>query len=139
MTVLVALFLLPFLPILAPDGWFFPFITAKGFAFRILVEVAFAFWVILALLDKSYRPRFSWLLPPLVALALIMFVANLLGEHPPKSFWGIFERMDGYVTLVHWVLLVPIMGSVMRDRPFNFFGFKTTPNQTHPTLSLIHI
>ena len=137
MTVLVALFLLPCLPILAPDGWFFPFITAKGFAFRILVEIAFAFWVLLALLDKSYRPRFSWLLPPLVALALIMFVANLLGEHPPKSFWSIFERMDGYVTLVHWVLLVPIMGSVMRDRPFNFFGFKTTPWQAFFSVTLI--
>ena len=124
--VLVPIFLLPWLPALAPEGWFFPYISAKGFAFRILVEVAFVFWVLLATLDKNYRPRFSWLLPPLATLAIIMFVANLLGEHPPKSFWSLFERMDGYVTLIHWVLLVLIMGSVMKDRPLSFFGFKIT-------------
>ena len=55
-----------------------------------------------------------------------MLVANLLGEHSPKSFWSVFERMDGYVTLVHWILLTVVLGSVLKDKRINFLGFKTT-------------
>ena len=124
--VMVSLFSLPFIPSLVADSWSFPFITGKNFPFRILVEIAVVFWVLLALVDKSYRPRFSWLLPALASLAGIMLVANLLGEHPPKSFWSSFERMDGYVTLLHWVLLTVVLGSVLKDKPINFLGFKTT-------------
>ena len=106
--------------------WLFPFITGKNFTFRILVEIAVVFWALLALVDKSYRPRFSWLLPALASLAGIMLVANLLGESPAKSFWSVFERMDGYVTLIHWVLLTVVLGSVLKDKRINFLGFKTT-------------
>lgn len=108
------IFLIPFLPIYVENDFFFPFITGKNFAFRIIIEVAFASWVLLALLDKQYRPRFSWLLAGFGALLIVMFFANLFGEYPLKSFWSNFERMDGYVTLVHVFLLALIMGSVMK-------------------------
>jgi len=124
--VMVALFAIPFVPFLVTDTWLFPFITGKNFTFRILVEIAVVFWALLAVVDKSYRPRFSWLLPVLASLAGIMLVANLLGENPAKSFWSVFERMDGYVTLVHWMLLTVVLGSVLKDRRINFLGFKTT-------------
>src|SRR5690606_17155063 len=93
------IFLIPFLPVYVENDFFFPFITGKNFAFRIIVEVVFAAWVLLALLDKTYRPRFSWLLAGFSSLLVVMFFANLFGEHPPSSFWSNFERMDGYVTL----------------------------------------
>ena len=132
--VMVALFLLPFIPFLVTaegsflvgGGWLFPFITGKNFAFRILVEIAVVFWLLLALVDKSYRPRFSWLLPALASLVGIMLVANLFGEHPPSSFWSVLERMDGYVTLIHWVLLTVVLGSVLKDKLINFRGFQIT-------------
>ena len=124
--VMVALFSLPIVPFLVFDDWLFPFITGKNFTFRILVEIAVVFWALLAVVDKNYRPRFSWLLPALASLAGIMLVANLLGEHPTKSFWSVFERMDGYVTLLHWVLLTVVLGSVLKDKRINFLGFKTT-------------
>lgn len=107
------LFLVPLLPFYVETDFFFPFITGKNFAFRIIVEIVFAAWVLLALYDKQYRPKFSWLLPALGSLLLVMFFANLLGEYPTQSFMSNFERMDGYVTLVHFVMFSVVLGSVL--------------------------
>lgn len=107
------LFLTLFIPLLVTDAMFFPYITGKNFAFRIIVEVVFAAWVLLALLHPAYRPRYSWILGGGAALLVVMFFANLFGEFPHKSFWSNFERMEGFVTLVHWFLYLVVLGSVM--------------------------
>lgn len=101
------------LPLYVENDWFFPYITGKNFAFRIIVEMVLAAWVVLALLDKQYRPKFSWLLPAFGGLLVVMFFANLFGEYPLKSFWSNFERMDGYVTLVHLFAYTFVAASVL--------------------------
>jgi len=106
------LFAILFLPLYVENDFFFPFITGKNFAFRIIVEIIFASWVLLALLDTQYRPKFSWILGTFALLLGVMAVANTLGEYPLHSFMSNFERMDGYVTLVHVFLLVVVLGSV---------------------------
>ncbi len=122
----VALFAIPFIPLIVTDTLFFPFITGKNFTFRILVEVAFAAWVLLALYDVSYRPRFSWIAAAFTTLIAVMFFANFFGAYPLKSFWSNFERMDGYVTLVHVFLLMVTLGSTLRtEKAWNWF-FGTT-------------
>ena len=67
----VSLFAVVLLPWYVENEWFFPFITGKNFYFRILVEIAFASWVLLALYDKQYRPRFSWILGGMSALVVV--------------------------------------------------------------------
>ena len=42
-----------------------------------------------------------------------MFFANLFGIHPETGFWSNFERMDGYVSLVHTFLYMLVLGSVL--------------------------
>lgn len=100
-TVLGSLFIIPFLPLFVANAQFFPFITGKGFWFRILVEIAVVAWGALMLADAKYRPKFSWVLVLYAALVVWMFVANLLAINPHKAFWSNFERMDGWVTLIH--------------------------------------
>ena len=107
------LFSVLLLPLYVENDFFFPFITGKNFAFRIIVEIVFASWVLLALYDVKYRPKFSWILAGFASLLVVMAVANALGEYPLKSFWSNFERMDGYVTLVHVFLYALVLGSVM--------------------------
>lgn len=107
------LFLIPFLPLYVENDFFFPFITGKNFAFRIIIEIVFASWILLALTDVKYRPKFSWIIPAFTALLVVMAAANALGEYPLKSFWSNFERMDGYVTLVHVFLYTVVLGSVL--------------------------
>lgn len=110
---LTALFLIPFLPLYVADGMFFPFITGKGFAFRILVEIATIAWVVLALADKAYRPRWSWIFGIYLMLALWMFLADLVALNPHKAFWSNYERMDGWVTMIHTFLLFTVASSVL--------------------------
>ena len=129
MVVFGGAFLVLFLPTVVSESMYFPFITGKNFSFRIIVEIVFASWVVLALLDAQYRPRLSWILISIGGLLSIMLFANALGEYPLKSFWSNYERMDGYVTLVHFFLYFAVLGSIMRERTINVFGYKTTPWQ----------
>jgi O-antigen ligase/tetratricopeptide (TPR) repeat protein len=111
--VLGGLFLVPLLTLYVENDYFFPFITGKNFWFRIIIDVTVAAWVLLALYDAKYRPRFSWIFVSFSTLLIVMFFANLFGEHPSTSFWSNFERMDGYVSLVHTYLYMLVLGSVL--------------------------
>lgn len=112
-TALAALFAIPFLPLFVTNGLLFPFISSKGFAFRILVEIAFVAWAALALVDKAYRPRFSWVLVLYAVFTAWMFLADLFGANPAKAFWSNYERMDGWVTMIHAFLFFVVAGSVL--------------------------
>ena len=112
-TAIAALFAIPFLPLYISYDLFFPFITGKNFAFRALVAVALAAYVALAFMDRRYRPRFSWLLAAFGVFVGWMAVANALGVHPMKAFWSNYERMDGWVMLIHLFALFIVAGSVL--------------------------
>lgn len=100
-TVLATLFVIPFLALFVANGMFFPFISGKGFAFRILVEIGLAAYIVLALADPKYRPRFSWIFVLYGAFVLWMLIADLFGANPHKAIWSNFERMEGWITLIH--------------------------------------
>lgn len=114
--VLGGLFITPFIAFLVPSGMFFPFITGKGFAFRILVEIIFGLYIILAFLDKDYRPKFSWLTKSILLFTFIILVADLLGENVYKSIWSNYERMEGFVLLTHLVVYYLVLSSVFKTR-----------------------
>lgn len=111
--VLTGIFFVPFLPLIVSNSLFFPFITGKNFAFRIIVEVIFSSWVLLALIDKAYRPKFTWILGSFVWLIAIMFVADITGVAPHKSLWSNYERMEGFVSLAHLFLYFIVIGSAL--------------------------
>ena len=120
------LFMVPFLTLYVANDYFFPYITGKNFAFRIITEIVFVSWGILCLLDAKYRPKFSWILSTFSVLLIVMFFANLLGQHPQSSFWSNFERMDGYVTLVHVFLYVVVLGSMLTTKKAWGYFLNTT-------------
>lgn len=98
---LTGVFALPFVVLYVANSMFFPFITGKNFAFRIITEIAFGAWLALALIRSEYRPRSSWLLWGFAAFVAIIGIADIFGVYPMKSIWSNYERMDGWVTLVH--------------------------------------
>lgn len=114
--VFAGLFAVPFLTLYVANDFFFPFITGKNFGFRIIVDIVFAAWIILALYDAQYRPKFSWIMGSFGILLVVMFFANLLGQHPASSFWSNFERMDGYLSLVHTFMYALVLGSVLTTK-----------------------
>ncbi|MES2995134.1 MAG: O-antigen ligase family protein [Patescibacteria group bacterium] len=110
---IAALFLVPLLPLYVANDMFFPFITGKGFAFRILVEIAAVAYIVLAIADKKYRPRFSWTLVVFGAFTAWMFIADILAINAHKALWSNLERMDGWITLIHLFLFFVVAGSVL--------------------------
>src|SRR3989344_199820 len=109
-----ALFLLPLTPLIVANGFFFPFITGKAFYSRILIEVAVVAWGALALLDRSYRPRFSWLGVAVLAFVVWMGIADTFAINTAKAFWSNFERMEGWVLLIHLLGLFFAASAVLR-------------------------
>ncbi len=122
----VGVFSIPFIPLIISNSMFFPFITGKNFTFRVIVEVIFAAWIILACYDPQYRPKFSWILGGFATLLAVMAVSNALGPNPEGSFWSNFERMEGYVTLVHVFLYIIVAGSVLTTEKLWKRFFNTT-------------
>lgn len=108
-----ALFLIPFLSLYVANGLYFPFITGKNFAFRVLVEIAFASWIVLAISDRRYRPRFSWTYAWYKSFVFWMLIADLTAVNVHKALWSNYERMDGWVTLIHLLILLVVMGAVL--------------------------
>jgi len=113
--VFTGLFLVPFIPFLVSSSLFFPFITTKAFAWRIIVEIVFAAWVLLALLETNYRPKKSIILYTVLSFLVIIGLADLFGVAPIKSFWSNFERMEGFVTLLHLGMFFVITSSVFKE------------------------
>jgi O-antigen ligase len=97
----ILLFLVPLLPLVVTPFMFFPFVSGKSFAFRVAVEMMLGFYAMLALLDGASRPRLTPILRAVLLLVFIILVADLLGENRYRSFWSTYERMDGFVTLLH--------------------------------------
>ena len=111
--VLAGLFALPFIIFIVADGvhfpynLFFPYITGKNLTFRLIVELIFGAWLALAFMRAEYRPRRSWPLLAITVFVAVIAIADAQGANPFKSFWSNFERMDGWVTLIHlWMLFV---------------------------------
>ncbi|MDO8594500.1 MAG: O-antigen ligase family protein [bacterium] len=97
----IGIFAVPFIPLIVASPLFFPFITGKNFAFRIIVEIIFACWALLAIADARFRPKKSPLLWSVVTFLCVVFIADALAENPFKAFWSNFERMEGFITLIH--------------------------------------
>lgn len=104
---LIGLFIIPFYALIVADPFFFPFITGKGFFFRIIIEITFVAWLILACGDKRYRPRINALSIAVTVFTIIALIADILGVNFLRSFWSNFERMEGFLVIVHlWMFFI---------------------------------
>ncbi len=122
----VGLFAVPFLTLYVANENFFPYITGKNFWFRVIVEIVLASYIILALLDKTFRPRFSWLLATFGGLLAAMFISTMMAEHVTTALWSNFERMDGYVTLVHVFFYFFVLAAMFKSRTVWTYFLNTT-------------
>jgi O-antigen ligase/tetratricopeptide (TPR) repeat protein len=110
------LYLIPLLPFFYSTSLVFPYITGKNFAFRIMVEFAAVLWTGLIFTNNKYRPDRSIITYSLLIFVFIVGLADLLGVNPYNSFWSNYERMEGYITILHLLLYFLILNSVMRTR-----------------------
>lgn len=124
--ILTGLWAILFIPFFVANSMFFPFIAGKNFAFRIIVEIIFALWVYLAFADAKFRPKFSWVLGAVGLFVAVMFVADIFAVAPMKAFWSNFERMDGWITLIHLLMYLSVFGSVMKTEKIWLWFFRSS-------------
>ncbi len=115
-TVLAGIFLIPVIPFIVSSSMFFPFITGKNFTFRIIVDVILAAWALLAILDPMYRPKRSLVSWAMLAFLVIIGIADVFGVDFMRSFWSNYERMEGFITLLHLGAYFVVAGSVLTTR-----------------------
>lgn len=121
-TAYAALFAVLLTPFIVSESLFFPFITGKNLFFRVMVEIAFAAWAVLALRDASVRPRRSPILWSMAAFTVAIGISNAFGVNPWKSFWSNFERMEGYITILHlFAYFVVATGMLRTERLWKRF------------------
>jgi O-antigen ligase len=82
----------------------------------IVIEIGFAAWLLLTVRDVSARPRRSILLWAFIGFLVVIGIADICGVNPWKSFWSNFERMEGYITLLHLFFYFLIAGTLFSER-----------------------
>jgi O-antigen ligase/tetratricopeptide (TPR) repeat protein len=115
-SILTGLFLILFIPFIVPTAMFFPFITGKGFVFRIIIEIIFGLYIWICFLDATYRPKFSWITKSVLLFTIATFIADLFSENVYKSLWSNYERMEGFVLIIHLAMFYFVLSSVLKNR-----------------------
>lgn len=125
-SIISLLFLTPFVGLIVSSGLFFPYITGKNLMFRALIDIAFTLYVILALKVPAYRPRLNAIFLSFAAFIAIIFLADIFGIYPFKSFWSNFERMEGFVTHIHLFAYFIMMACVFQGEKIWTWFFQTS-------------
>ena len=105
---------LPEVEWLLPNA-FFPFVVGKALYVRFLTLVAFGLWLLLFLRNPSYRAPRSAILIAVAVYLLATLISTLLGVSPQRSIWSYYERMQGFVSLAHWLAFLWVLVSVFRS------------------------
>ena len=101
-------------PLVFSGKFIYPFIIPKTTFFQIIIEVVFFFYVLLALSDRTYRPKWNYLNISLVIFFSLLVATAILGVDVYQSFHSTIERNDGIINLLHYVLFFFILTSVFR-------------------------
>lgn len=115
-SVIVLIYATLLVPLLVSTSLFFPYITGKAFMFRILVELATLLYIVLAVFDRSFLQKRSIILTAVVVFTGVLGIATFNAEDPSKALWSNFERMEGYVTILHLFFFFIVTTSVFRTK-----------------------
>lgn len=110
---LYAALLMPFVYV---STTIFPFVVGKFIYFQILIELVAVGYIILAVMNKEYRPRPSLIMWLMLAHLAAWALSGVFGISPLRSFFGNFERMSGVFNYAHFVLYFVILTSMLRSK-----------------------
>lgn len=109
----VGIGLILYTPFIIGSGTFFPYIVNKAYYFRIITEIIFFTWIILSIIDVKYRPKKGPILISLLVFTVVTFISNVFGVNSFNSFWSNYERMEGFITILHLLALFLVSSSVL--------------------------
>ena len=114
-SIYVGLVLILWMPlIISPHTWY-PFIVGKALFARTVIEITVALWLVLLVMDPTYRPPRSWIILAFGVYVIVSFFSAVFGVNFTHSLWSDFQRMMGVWDLIHWFLLALVAASVLRS------------------------
>lgn len=100
-----SLYLIPFLPLIFIEGFFYPFIITKTIFFRLLLEISFSGYLWLLIFDyQKYKPKINTALKLVFVFLAINTLAAIFGLDFYRSFFSDFERMEGVLLIIYLTL-----------------------------------
>lgn len=112
-----------FSPLIVNSNFYFPFIVPRNLFFRLLVEISLTLYLILIVLDKSFRPKFNKAYLIFLFFILSLTISSLLAGTFSLSFWSNFERMDGLINWYHLVAYIFVLIGIFSRDPKKIFLF----------------
>lgn len=110
------IFISLFLPLVIFSQYLSPFHFGKMIVFRILVELMAVFYILLILIDKRYRPRWTCLLISFSIFTFLYIFSGIVGVDFYQSLWGTLERMGGIFSFVHFWVYFVILTSIIKTK-----------------------
>jgi O-antigen ligase len=90
-----------------------PFILGKMFPFQIATLLLLVVWAILMIINfQKYRPRFNLLTIAVSVFYLAILISCIFSLVPYRSFWGNAERMEGFISLLHFYVFFLAISSI---------------------------
>ncbi|MDO8424396.1 MAG: hypothetical protein Q7S70_00470, partial [bacterium] len=89
----IGVYIALFSPFIVNENYFFPYVSPKTIFFRIVVDVLSIIYVLLAISNRRYWPKFRILTVTLALFLLVSFITSITGINFGKSFMSAFERM----------------------------------------------
>ena len=103
------------MPLIVSTNTIYPHVVGKVIYSRTLIEVIFSIWIITLIRNRSYRPKLDWILLILVVYILSGVLSSIFGVNFMQSFWADHVRMQGVWDDIHWVVLIVIIASLVKD------------------------
>lgn len=104
------------IPLIIFKEYISPFHFGKVVVFRSVIEVLLAMFLVLVLVDRSYRPKLDWFGWAFLGFTGVYTLTTFTGVSAYYSFWGTLERMGGLFSFWHYFFFYVMLMSVLRER-----------------------
>ena len=103
-------------PFIVSGSLYFPYITGKAHMLRLFIEIGFALYIVLAVRSREFLPKKNPLTWAALIFTVILGFATYNAEDSVRSFWSNFERMEGYVHVLHMFAFFLMTTAVFKTR-----------------------
>lgn len=114
----VAVYVSLLTPLITNKNHFFPYVSPKTFFFRIVVDIMVILYALLIVANRRYLPKANPLTIALAVFILITVVSSFFGVNLERSFWSVYERMAGLLTLIHLFVFFLVLSSCFKERKY---------------------
>ena len=103
-------------PLWAPNYVFIGISFNKAVLFYALVTILAALYLTLIWRDKSFLPKFNLVGWSFLGLVTALGITSITSVQPYLSFWGTFNRADGWIMWFYYLIFFVIATSVVITR-----------------------